>query len=430
MSGGEWETLGNKRTLTDFFTTLRFDLVAGSTVAIVALPLALGFGVTSGAGAASGLVTAIVAGFVAGLLGGSNFQVSGPTGAMVVVLFPIIAQVGTSGLLVVGVVAGLLIVLSGLFKLGRFVELVPWSVMEGFTLGIAVVIALQQLPLILEITRGEGTETLLVAWGTIQNAAAEPLHWWPLAVVTLTLTVKIGWSLLRNRIPALASIPASGIAVVVMTMATWAFALPVQKIGALPTSNLFTWDLSWPDLGLGTILYSAVVIAALGSIESLLSARVADAMVKRRDGELFQPHRPNRELMGQGLATIAASLLGGMPATGAIARTAVNVHSGARTRMATVIHSLVLLVFVTSVGFVVGQIPTAVLAGVLLGASWRIANPVSIMENLRTTWSERVSYLATALAVVTIDLIWGIAIGIVVHIVMSKMTTWRERDSL
>jgi MFS superfamily sulfate permease-like transporter len=177
VSGGEWETLGNKRTLTDFFTTLRFDLVAGSTVAIVALPLALGFGVTSGAGAASGLVTAIVAGFVAGLLGGSNFQVSGPTGAMVVVLFPIIAQVGTSGLLVVGVVAGLLIVLSGLFKLGRFVELVPWSVMEGFTLGIAVVIALQQLPLILEITRGEGTETLLVAWGTIQNAAAEPLHW-------------------------------------------------------------------------------------------------------------------------------------------------------------------------------------------------------------------------------------------------------------
>lgn len=410
-----------------FVSSLKFDVPAGIVVAVVALPLALGFGVTSGAGAASGVVTAIVAGLFAGVLGGSKYQVSGPTGAMVVVLFPIIVQVGMAGLLVVGVIAGALIMGFGLLRLGKYVESVPWPVMEGFTLGIAVVIALQQLPLIFEVPRAEGTETLQVAWGTLQNVVASPVHWWPVGVFVTTLAIKIGWSALRTRWRRFVVIPPSGVAVILLTALVWGLSAPVATIGDLPSSTLFALRLSWPDLPLGTILYAAVVVALLGAVESLLSARVADAMVKRRDVELETAYQPNRELIGQGLATIAASVCGGMPATGAIARTAVNVNAGARTRTAAVVHSLVLALFVFALGGVVSHIPTAVLAGVLLAASWRIANPASLMENLRTTWPSRLSYLTTAAVVVAVDLIWGIIVGVAVHAIASWVVGKRKR---
>lgn len=410
-----------------FLGFLKFDVPAGLIVAIVALPLALGFGVTSGAGAASGMVTAIVAGIIAGILGGSRYQVSGPTGAMVVVLFPIIAEVGMSGLLAVGVIAGALIIGFGILRLGKYVESIPWPVMEGFTLGIAVVIALQQLPLIFEVPRGEGTETLQVAWGTLENVGQTPLHFWPLGLVAATLGIKIAWSALRTRWTALHHFPPSGVAVVVLSVLAWLLAAPVATIGALPAAQLFTLNLQWPDLPWGTIVYAAGVVALLGAVESLLSARVADAMVKRRDVELVEAYRPNRELIGQGFATMASSFLGGMPATGAIARTAVNVNAGARTRMATVFHALVLWVFVVALGGIVAHIPTAVLAGVLLGASWRIANPASIVENLRTTWPSRLSYLTTAVVVVAVDLIWGVVIGVAVHAIASWGSSRRPR---
>ena len=400
----------------------RFDIVAGVVVAIVALPLALGFGVTSGAGAASGLVTAIVAGLLAGLLGGSNYQVSGPTGAMVVVLFPIIAEVGMPGLVVVGALAGVLVVLAGVARLGKFAEKIPWSVMEGFTLGIAIVIALQQLPLILDVPRGEGTETLRVAWGTILNAGLVGLNLWPIALVVATIAVKVGWTYVRRILPVLDSIPASGVAVVTLTFFVWLADPPVVTIGGLPAGEIFQFALEWPNLEFGTILYAAAIIAVLGAVESLLSARVADAMVKRRDGAVPHPYSADRELIGQGIATTVASLVGGMPATGAIARTAVNVNAGAKTRLSAVVHALVLVIFVFALGPVVALIPTAVLAGVLLGASWRIANPSSILENLRTTWPERIAYLTTAVGVVAIDLIWGTVIGIVIHTVATHIT--------
>ena len=403
------------------FATVRFDAVSGLVVAIVALPLALGFGVTSGAGAASGLVTAIVAGLVAGLLGGSNYQVSGPTGAMVVVLFPIIATVGMAGLAVVGVLAGILILLSGVARLGKYVEKIPWSVMEGFTLGIALVIALQQLPLIFAVPRGDGTETLRVAWGTVAQLDRSTLHIWPIALVVATIVIKALWSRARRAWPVLEAIPPSGVAVVALTLFVSLAAAPVDTIGALPTNDIFRFAVDWPDLEFGTILYAVVVVAALGAVESLLSARVADAMVKRRDGALPRAYSPNRELIGQGVATIAASLVGGMPATGAIARTAVNVNAGAKSRLSAVVHALVLVIFVFLLGGVVSLIPTAVLAGVLLGASWRIANPASIAENLRTTWPERLAYLTTAVSVVAIDLIWGTVLGIIVHAVSTRV---------
>lgn len=403
-------------------TNLKFDLPAGFVVAVVALPLALGFGVTSGAGAASGLVTAIVAGIVAGILGGSKYQISGPTGAMVVVLFPIIAQVGMSGLLVVGIFAGVLIIVFGLLRLGRFIEKIPWPVMEGFTLGIALVIALQQLPLVFAVNRGEGTETLGVAAGTIANALEAGLNGWAVGLVVATLAIKIAWSSLQVKWKRMVVIPPSAVAVVVLTALTWAVSAPVATIGALPLADLFVIELTWPDIALGTLVYAGFVVALLAAVESLLSARVADAMVRRRDGDLNDHYQPNRELFGQGLATVAASILGGMPATGAIARTAVNVNAGAKSRLAAVFHALVLLVFVFALSGIVSHIPTAVLAGVLLGASWRIANPKSILENLRTTWPSRLGYLSTAIAVVAIDLIWGIVVGLIVLAVANRLT--------
>lgn len=398
-------------------STLKFDIPAGIVVALVALPLALGFGVSSGAGAASGLVTAIVAGLIAGLLGGSRFQVSGPTGAMAVVLFPIIQQVGLPGLVAVGVIAGVMIAAIGLLRLGVLAEKVPWSVMEGFTLGIALVIAVQQLPLVLGVTRGAGSETLAVAWSTIHNAATEGVNGWALALVAATLAIKASWSQARRRWPRLKVVPPSAVAVVVLSIVAFGFAIPAETVGPLPVNGLFHVDLKWPSLPFGTLLYSSVVVAILGAVESLLSARVADSMAHRRDGFVSRRFEPNRELIGQGVATIASSLVGGMPATGAIARTAVNVNAGARTRLATVTHALVLALFVFALGGLVSEIPLAVLAGVLLGASWRIASPSSILENLRTTWPNRVAYVVTAASVFAIDLIWGIVIGTVVYLI-------------
>ena len=395
--------------------TWSFDLPAGIIVALVALPLALGFGVTSGAGAASGLATAIVAGLLAGIFGGSKYQVSGPTGAMVVVLYPIIAQVGMSGLFAVGLIAGGLIIVFGLLRLGALAKLIPPSVMEGFTLGIALVVALQQLPLVFGVQRGEGTESLIASWNTIQNVLTLGMNIWALALVILTVLIKIAWNKVRANYPKLKPIPPSAVAVLILTLATVFFAIPVAKVGQLPAADIFKINIAWPNLPLEALIYPAVVVAILGAVESLLSARVADSMVHRRDGGIRSHFSPNRELIGQGIATVASSLVGGMPATGAIARTAVNINAGAKSRRATITHALVLLLFVLALSPLVGEIPTPVLAGVLLGASWRIASPASIKENLTTEVPERVGYLATALFVLVIDLIWGLVIGIVIY---------------
>lgn len=402
-------------TIRTFREGFRFDLVSGLTVAVVALPLALGFGLTSGAGPASGVITAIVAGFIAGMLGGSEVQVSGPTGAMVVVLVPIVSQFGVSALAPVGIVAGVLMILAGVFRLGQWAEKIPWPVMEGFTLGIAMIIALQQIPIIFDIPRAEGTETLAIAINTLREVTVEPLHFWSIAVVAGTLGIKAAWRYLGRKYSKAGHIPASAVAIVIVTVTSVALHFPVATIGPLPGASMFSIELTVPDVPLFPLLYAALVVAILGSVESLLAARVGDAMLHRRDGQLARPYSPNRELLGQGIATMVASGVGGMPATGAIARTAVNVHAGARTRLSTMIHSLTLLAFVFVLAPLVSSIPVASLAGVLLGTSWRIANPASISENLRTTWPGRVSYLITALSVLAIDLIWGTLIGILTY---------------
>ena len=385
------------------------NILSGLTVAVVALPLALGFGITSGAGAESGLVTAIVAGFLAAIFGGSRYQVSGPTGAMTVVLIPLIASLGISALFIVGVLAGLLMIAFGIFRAGSLMEKVPWEVLEGFTIGIAFVIAMQQVPIIFNVEKGDGEGALEIFLSTLENVNWSSLETTTLTAVIATLLVKVAWSRLRKRYSKAGQIPASIVAVALVTLAT--LHLDLARIGEISITGLFSFEPRLSGFPISAILHAAIVVALLGGIESLLAARMADAMAHRQRRVEIEPHDPNRELIGQGIATVGASMVGGMPATGAIARTSVNVFAGATSRSSAALHALFLLSFVLLLSGIVSVIPVAVLGGVLLGTSLRIANPRSIKEALQTTWQGRLVLITTALTTIAIDLMWAFVIG-------------------
>lgn len=386
--------------------TWRGDALAGATVGIVALPLALAFGITTGLGASAGLITAIVAGLVAGVFGGSHVQVSGPTGAMTVVLVPLVARHGADAVVIVGVLAGVLVVAAGVLRLGRVLAYIPWPVIEGFTLGIAVIIFLQQVPAALGVDRPEGENTAVVATAAVGDAfgggsvAA-------VALVALVVAVMVLGPRVRR------SLPASLVAVVVATVVAAAAGWDVATIGTLP-SSLPTWTAPSVALEeLGAYLSPAFAVAALAAIESLLSAKVADGMADTGR------HDPDRELFGQGLANIAAPLLGGMPATGAIARTAVNVRAGARTRGAAVVHSLVLVVVVVAASGLVAEIPLAALAGVLMVTAARMVEVHNVRSILRSTRSDALVLGLTAAATVVFDLIVAVEIGVAAAAVLA-----------
>ncbi|CAB4329844.1 unannotated protein [freshwater metagenome] len=398
------------------------DLAAGLTVAIVALPLAIGFAVTTGMSAASGITTAIIAGFIAALFGGSRYQVSGPTGAMTVVLIPIVTQYGVTAIPALGVMAGLIVVIAAICRAGSIINRVPWAVVEGFTVGIALVIALQQIPLALDIPKGSGDRTYLVAWHTLQDAIDAGINWSSITAVILTLVVKFNYPKLAHRYKFKVHIPASIVAILIITAGSLAFDLNLNSIGDIPRS-IGTWSVDLIELNsLGHLILPAALIAILAAIESLLSARVADGMVHAQGSEKYDP---NKELFGQGLATIGSSLFGGMPATGAIARTSVNVRNHAKSRVASMAHAMILLLIVLLLAPVVSAIPTAAIAGVLIGTSYRILNPASIRESLKTTYAEASVLVITASVTLLIDLIWGIGVGIVAHFVAKLVNRGR-----
>ncbi|MEV0671602.1 SulP family inorganic anion transporter [Mycobacterium sp. NPDC050441] len=379
----------------------RRDVLAGVTVGVVALPLALAFGISSGVGAAAGLVTAVVAGLVAAVFGGSHVQVSGPTGAMAVVLAPIVAQHGLGSIALVTVAAGLVVLAAGATGLGRAVTFIPWPVIEGFTLGIATIIFLQQVPAAFAQQAPAGERTLPAAISVVIEAD------WTAAAKTLAVVAVV--ALLMVILPRLhRAIPESLTAVIVATVLVSVLHLPVAAIGELP-SHLPTPVLPHADLGaLRTLSGAALAIAALAAIESLLSARVAATMSPTG------PYDPDRELVGQGLASVASGVFGGMPATGAIARTAVNVRSGARTRVAAIVHSFVLLGVVYLATGPVSTIPLAALAGVLMVTSFRMISAVTIRKILRSTRSDALTFTLTAAVTVCFDLIEAVEIGVVV----------------
>jgi len=392
------------------------DLISGVTVAIVALPLAIGFGITAGMSAAAGISTAIIAGFIAGLFGGSRFQVSGPTGAMTVVLIPVISKFGIGAIPALGLMAGLIVIAMSFIRLGSLINKVPNCVVEGFTAGIAIVISLQQLPFALGVAKGEGERTLIVAIHTIQKALDIGLHWQTLLVVFVTLGIKFNIVKIVESFKIRMYFPASFSALFLTTLIVKAFNLNVATIGNIPRNVSTYTSPILTSVEYLSLITPALSIAVLAAIESLLSARVADDISNVASDKKF---KPNQELFGQGLATTFASIFGGMPATGAIARTNVNVRSGANTRLASMIHSVVLLIIVIFLAPIFSQIPSAAIAGVLIGTSFRIFNKASMLEIFKSSKSNIFIYLATAVVTVSVDLIWGIGFGIALYLLIN-----------
>ncbi|MFJ6070869.1 SulP family inorganic anion transporter [Streptomyces sp. NPDC093065] len=380
----------------------RRDLLAGLTVAVVALPLALGFGVSSGLGAEAGLATAVVAGALAAVFGGSNFQVSGPTGAMTVVLVPIVGQYGPRGVLTVGLMAGVMLAALAALRAGRYMQYVPAPVVEGFTLGIACVIGLQQIPNALGVPKPQGDRVLVATWRAIEEFAKNP-NWTAVGFAVAVAAVMLAGARWRPTVPF------SILAVIAATLVAQAAHLDsAQSIGALP-SGLTAPALSFLEPGsLGSLLAPAVAVAALAALESLLSASVADSMT------VGQKHNPDRELFGQGLANIAAPLFGGVPATGAIARTAVNVRTGASSRLAALTHAAVLAVIVFAAAPLVSKIPLSALAGVLLATAVRMVEVGSLRAMAKATRSDALILVLTAVATLALDLVYAVIIGLAV----------------
>ena len=376
------------------------DVLAGITVAIVALPLALAFGLTTGMGAGPGLITAIVAGLFAAFFGGSNLQISGPTGAMAVVLLPIVAIYGPSGVLVVGLIAGLMLIGLAFAGAGRYMRFIPLPVVEGFTLGIAIIIALQQVPSALGYP-GVGDKVVLIALSSIQQWLADP----DLAPVLIAFGVAACMLLALRFRPGL---PVSLIAVAVATILVVVTDLDVATIGAIPTGLPTPSIPTIPWGQISALLLPAAAVAALAALESLLSATVADAM------SVGERHNSNRELFGQGIANLASPLFGGIPATAAIARTAVNVRTGARSRLAAITQSLALLLVILVAAQWVSYIPLAALAGVLLATTVQMVEVSNLRTLLRTTRGDATVLIATALATVVLDLVTAVIIGLVI----------------
>jgi sulfate permease, SulP family len=416
--------------------TWRADLVAGATVAVVALPLALGFGVTSGAGAAAGVITAIVAGTLAAVFGGSNLQVSGPTGAMTVVLLPLVARYGVTVLAPVALLAGAMLLVLAAARIGRIVRFIPAPVVTGFSAGIAVIILLQQVPLILGVTRPPGEHILPVTRDALLVALRGPLAGLSsvgsagdalrvlgdptLALVTVAVIVLWGRSRRLTVMPASMAGLVAGTAVSLLP----AFA-EVVRVGALPTRLPPITMPSFAGFEVTDLVRAALVIALLAALESLLSAVVADGMT------VGERHDPDRELFGQGVANLGVALVGGIPATAALARTAVNVRSGARTRLAAASHGLIIAALVVLLAPLAGRIPLAVLGGILIVVALRMVESSAVRDIARSTRSDAATMLLTFGVTVTFDLILAIEVGLLAAagLFMLRMSTMFSIDA-
>ncbi|GAA4745425.1 hypothetical protein GCM10023264_08530 [Sphingomonas daechungensis] len=378
-----------------------WDLIAGVTVALVALPLSIAIAIASGADPKAGLVTAIVAGFLISLLGGSRVQIGGPTGAFIVVVYGIIEAHGLDGLLLATLMAGVILVIGGLLRAGRFIALVPEPVIEGFTVGIAVIIAVSQLKDLLGLSSAKVSADLVQALPALW-AARDGIN--PMAVAIGLFSIG-GIALFRRIAPWF---PGSLVVIVIASAAVALLALPVDSIhsrfGVIPSG------MPWPSLPhvsiarVSALLPSALVIAFLAAVESLLSAIVADRMIGGR-------HRSNAELLAQGVANIASPLFGGLPATGAIARTATNVRAGGRTPVAGIVHAVTILLITLGAGALTGYLAMPALAALLIVTAWIMSEPHRWGERLRLKPGDRaLLFLTMALTVVT-DLTIAIAVG-------------------
>lgn len=382
---------------------LRRDAVAGLTVAIVALPLAMAIGIASGTTPDRALVTAIVGGFLISALGGSRLQVGGPTAAFIVVVFATIERHGYDGLLLATFMAGVILVGIGLLRLGTYIKYIPYPVITGFTSGIAVSIFASQIKDLLGLDVSLPGE-FLPKLGVIASALPETDPW-TVAVAALAMTVIVGLRYVRPRWPGFLIAVVAGSAIVA------ALGIDVATIGStfgeiprtLPQPSLPAFDLA----KVRAVMPDALTIALLAGIESLLSAVVADGMTGRR-------HRSNAELVAQGIANIGSALFGGVPATGAIARTATNIRAGARTPVAGILHAAFLLVFMLVAAPLLSYVPLAVLAAILTLVAWNISEFGHIRQIMTSaTAGDRVVLATTFLLTVLVDLTVAIQVGVV-----------------
>ncbi len=378
------------------------DALAGITVALVALPLSIAIAIASGADPKAGLVTAIVAGFLISLLGGSRVQIGGPTGAFIVVVYGIIQQHGFDGLLLATLMAGVILVIGGVLRAGRFIALVPEPVIEGFTVGIALIIAVSQLKDLLGLSTkvsADLVQALPVLW-----AARDAIN--PMALTVGIFSVG-GIALLRRIAPWF---PGSLLVISTASAAVALLTLPIDTIysrfGSLP-AGLPAPSLPHVSIAqISALLPSAFVIAFLAAVESLLSAVVADRMIGGR-------HRSNAELLAQGAANIVSPLFGGLPATGAIARTATNVRAGGQTPVAGIVHSAVILLITLGAGWLTGYLAMPALAALLIVTAWVMSEPHRWGERMRLKAGDRaLLFLTMALTLLT-DLAIAIAVGTV-----------------
>lgn len=402
-------------------TILRADAIAGLTVAIVALPLAMALGIASGASPDKGLITAVVAGFLISALGGSRVQVGGPTGAFVVVIFNVIAKHGYDGLLIATFLAGFILIIAGVFRFGQMIKFIPHPVVTGFTAGIAVIIASSQVKDFLGLSIAKVPAEFIPKWQAY-FAAMPSTSWATLGVGASALAIIIA---LRKFAPKL---PGFLIAVVFSSVAVAVLKLPVDTIGSrFPDIPAGLPMPSFPEVSfskINAVLPSAFTIAFLAGIEALLSAVVADGMTGTR-------HRSNQELIGQGIANLGSAFFGGLPATGAIARTVTNIRSGAKTPVAGILHAVFLLLFILFATDLMAFVPMAALAAILFMVAWGMSEYERFLALLRMPNGDRAVLLLTFGLTVLVDLTVAIGVGVTLAslLFMARMAEAFEVDT-
>ncbi len=395
--------------------TLSRDVMAGIIVGIVAIPLAIAFGIASGVGPTEGLVTAIFAGLLISLFGGSKVQIGGPTGAFIVIIYGVIQQYGLGGLAIATIMAGILLILMGVFKLGTIIKFMPYPIIVGFTGGIAITIFSTQMNDLFGMQIEQVPANFVDKWICYFSHLGQ-INWWSFAIGLASI-------LLICYMPKISKkIPGSLAAIILMTVICWALERFAGIDSILTIGDLYTLPSGLPSfvvpsLNEGASLFEtaqqllpvAFTIAMLGAIESLLSAMVADGVIGDR-------HNSNTELIGQGIANMVVPFFGGIPATGAIARTMANINNGGRTPIAGVVHTVVLLLVLLFLGGLVGAIPMPCLAGVLIMVSYNMSGWRTIRSMCRQEKSNVVVLFTTLFLTVIFDLTIAIEVGLVLAI--------------
>lgn len=386
------------------------DLMAGLIVGIVALPLAIAFGIASGVTPEKGIYTAIIAGFIISFLGGSTVQIGGPTGAFIVIVYGIVEQYGTQGLAIATVLAGIMLMLMGFMKLGAVIKFIPYPIVIGFTSGIALTIFSTQIKDFFGLTTPPLPSGFVEKWG-IYFEYFGSINWWAALIGILSVAIIMLTPKLSRKIPG------SLVALIVMTVVAYLLKeyggiTSIETIGDRFVINSELPEIEQIPINLDSIRIlfpAAFTIAMLGAIESLLSSTVADGVTGKR-------HNSNQELVAQGVANIVTPFFGGIPATGAIARTMTNINNGGRTPVAGIIHSLVLLLVVLFLGNLTRHIPMACLAGVLVVVAYNMSEWRMFVSQVKQSRSTRAVLLTTFFLTVIFDLTIAIGVGLLLAI--------------